>query len=248
MKPPVVLVIRKDDDFSFLLRNEGCEVLNLELIRTVPVADLTELDRTLARIEDYDGLFFTSPTAAEIFADRSKLAGYNYRGKVYVLGGRARSVLEDAGVDVIYRADANTAEELITSFDDTEFEAKRLLFVRGDKSQRTIPNRLERIASVDEVVVYETTEIQPGDDIVEIVEDRFRKREIDWVCFFSPSGVESLRRLFDPEELKRAKVAAIGETTGARAKDLLMRVDLISQRATAEDFAASLIGHIKNIE
>ncbi len=247
MKRRVVLVIRKDDRFSSLLRNEGCEVLNLELIRTVPSADLTELDKILARIEVYDGLFFTSPAAAEIFVSRSKLAGYVYRGKVYVLGERARTVLRDAGFDVMHDAEANTAWELIASFAEAEFDGKRLLFVRGDKSQRTIPNRLGRIANVDEIVVYETAEIRPGDGIVEIVKNRFRKHKIDWVCFFSPSGVESFRRLFDAEDFRSVKVAAIGETTGARAKDLLMRVDLISQRANAEDFAASLIGHIKNI-
>ncbi len=248
MKPPVVLVIRKDDRFSHVLRNEGCEVLNLELIRTIPAADLTGLDNILVRIEDYDGLFFTSPMAAEVLAERLKLAGYTYRGKVYVLGERARMALEDAGFDVIYHADANTAEELIASFAEAEFDGKRLLFVRGNKSQRTIPNLLGDIANVDEVVVYETTDIRPEDGLVDTVKRRFGQGEIDWVCFFSPSGVERFRRLFDPEDLKNTKVAAIGETTAAKAKDLQISVDLISQRATAEDFAEHLIGHIKNFE
>ena len=246
MKPPVVLVIRKDDRFSSQLRNEGFEVIDLELIRTVPASDLTGLDDILVRSDDYDGLFFTSPVAAETFAERMKLAGYSYRGKVYVLGERARAVLEDEGFEVVYRADANTAEELIASFAEAEFNGKRLLFVRGNKSQRTIPDLLGHIASVDEVVVYETKEIEPVDGIVEIVKERFRKHEIDWVCFFSPSGVESFTKLFGSVDLSDPAAAAIGETTARSAAEAGFRVEFVSPRARAGEFAAGLAAFIKN--
>ena len=58
MERRLVLVVRGDDIFSSLLRDAGCEVVNLELIRTVPVEDLSRLNALLERIDDFDGLFF----------------------------------------------------------------------------------------------------------------------------------------------------------------------------------------------
>ena len=248
MKPPVILVIRSDDPFSFLLRDGGCEVLNLELIKTAPADDLSGLHEKLARIEDYDGLFFTSPAAAEVFAERAIGTGPMFTGKIYVLGERARTVLERYDFDIIHAENANTAEDMIGSFDASEFEGKRLLFVRGDKSLRTIPELLKGKANVDEVVVYQTIELQPDEDKTWDLRERFERGEIDWICFFSPSGVESFRKLFASEVTGNVKAAAIGDTTARKAQELRLNVDFISQRATAEDFASGLIGHIKNIE
>ncbi len=248
MSRPVVLVVRGDDGFSEMLRNGGCEVLNLELIRTAPAADLSELDRILMRINEYDGLFFTSPAAAEIFVKRSKNAIQNFGGKIYVLGERAKTILENAGFRVLYRKDANTAGDLIASFDEVEFAAKKLLYVRGDKSLRTIPNLLTDKATVDEIVVYETREIRPQKNELNDVEERLTSGEIDWICFFSPSGVQSFRGLFEPKFFEYANVAAIGETTEREARQANMKVRFTSSRANVGDFAAGLAEHIKNSE
>src|SRR5437868_232841 len=126
MSKAVVLVIRGDDVFSEVLRSGGCEVLNLELVRTAPVTDFGQLEEKLAHINEYDGLFFTSPAAAEIFVGRAKLAQNVFEGKIYVLGGRAKKVLERSGLDTIHHAAANTAAELISSFDGAEFAGKKL--------------------------------------------------------------------------------------------------------------------------
>jgi uroporphyrinogen-III synthase len=248
MKPPVVLVVRRDDHFSAILRSGGCEVLNLELITTTPLEDLTALDRVSERIDDYDGLFFTSPVAAKAFVERSKAAENTFFGKVYVLGRRAKTILENAGFNVVFAEDANTAEDLIASFPEAEFAGTKLLFVRGDKSMRTIPKLLAGKAVVDEIIVYETKPLDLDDEAIGSVRKRLSDGQIEWICFFSPSAVDNFCRLFTPEILKRVKTAVIGETTGLKARDRDMRVEFISKKATAESFAAGLIGQIKNIE
>lgn len=248
MKPPVVLVVRPDDDFSALLRSNGCEVLNLELITTIPLADLAAFDEVSRRIDDYDGLFFTSPVSAKVFVERFEAAGNTFFGKMYVLGRRAKTILENAGFNVVFAEGANTAEELIGSFDEAQFAGTRLLFVRGSRSLRTIPKLLAGKAVVDEVIVYETKHAWPQERIVSSVRSRLSGGEIDWICFFSPSAVDSFCRLFTPEILKSVKAAAIGETTSLRVRERNMRVEFVSKKATAEAFAAGLIGKIKNID
>lgn len=248
MNRPTILVVRSDDSFSRFLRESGFDVLNLEMIKTAPVVDVSELAKVIDRIDEYDGIFITSPVAAELFVERLKIDAKTYSGKVYVLGERARNILHGLDLNVITSENANTARELIESFDDAAFAGKNLLFVRGDRSVRTIPRMLEGKAKVDELTVYRTVESKLDRDLTKDIKDRIGESKIEWVCFFSPSGVASFIRYFGNEDLTKIKGAAIGETTAAAARGLGVTIDFISQRATAEDFAAGLAAYIENIE
>ena len=243
-----ILVLRKNGHFSFLLRQHKFEVLNLELIRTEPLDDQSELDALLKRIANYDGLFITSPAAAKVFADRLSSGGHNFLGKVYVLGDRSKRVLKSRGLDIVFRDKADTAEELIKSFPDAEFADKTFLFIRGERSMRTIPRILGATARIDEIPVYRTIDITPDAEFVSQIRTRLRRGEIGWLCFFSPSGIKSLGRVFDLDDIRKTKIAAIGETTATAATGAGWQVDFISRRSGTDDFAESLIEHIKNIE
>ena len=241
-----ILVVRNDDRFSSLLREAGFEVINLELIETRPLEDLKPLQEKLARLSEYDGIFFTSPVAAEIFVkERNRSNGF--RGDVYVLGQRACKVLNDARLNVKTSDAANTAEELLASFDEREFAGKRFLFVRGEKSMRTVPERLVGATAVDEVVVYKTEAANLEPSTTRDLNARLVRGEINYVCFFSPSATERFKELFG-DAIDVIKVAAIGTTTADAAKRAGFGVDFISSRSNAEDFAGALIEHIKTIE
>jgi len=248
MRQTAVLVVRPDGRFSESLRENGCEVVNLELIKTEQIADLSELVETIHQIERYDGIFLTSPVAAEIFFRHLTSESRKFTGKVYALGERVKVVLARLGLNVTFSATANTAQDLIESIDQVEFAGKRLLFIRGDRSVRTIPEMLGGIALVDEVVVYKTVEISTVDNLIEDVKVRLETDEIDWACFFSPSGVDSFMARFDGEDVAKVKAAVIGETTARRANEVGLDVAFVSKNANAEDFAAGLAAFIKNIE
>lgn len=248
MRRPVVLVLRADDTFSARLREGGFEVINCELIKTEAVDDLGELQNKLADIGKFDGICFTSPAAATVFLREFHIAGHSFPRRIYVLGERTKRVFENSGINVEYNHDVNNAEELIASFDGTEFAGKRLLFVRGDKSMRTIPELLKGRAEVDEVVVYRTMENDLEAGAVNEIRRRLRSGEVGWICFFSPSAVDSFRKFFDLEDLEGVKTAAIGQTTAQRGKESGLNADFISPRAGAQDFAAGLIEYIKSID
>jgi uroporphyrinogen-III synthase len=242
MKMPLGLVVRGDDDFSRRLREDGCEVVNLRLIRTEPVEDMSGLDERLAGLDSYDGVFVTSQNAAEVFVSRLRETGRSFGGKVYVLGERSRAIAGDDGLKVEFRSEANTAEEMIDSFGTREFAGKKFLFVRGNLSRRTIPDTLGNVAKIDEVEVYRTLTAEVDEDLAGAVRGRLAGGEVDWICFFSPSGVERFAQLF---EVDAAKVAVIGKTTAAAAERAGLNVDLISPTATGEGFASSLINEIR---
>ena len=243
---PSILVIRRDDQFSSDLREAGFRILNLDLIATEPCEDLSDLDEKLSRINEYDGLFFTSPVSAAIFLERSH-SEHHFAGSVYVLGDRARSIMTEAGFDVRFSDSANTAAEMISDMGEEAFRGKKLLFVRGDKSLQAIPLALAGKADVDEVVVYETKEVWPDESTVRPVREALENSRIDWVCFFSPTGVRSFQKVFAGLSQK-VKTAAIGETTAAEMRRYNLGVDFISPRSSARAFSASLVRHINNSE
>jgi len=215
-----------------MLRGAGIEVINLELIKTEVLEDLREFENLISRLDSYDGVFFTSPVAAQVFAERVEP---RLVPTVYALGRRATGVLVKAGFAVRTIQDANTAEEMLTAFGDEQFAGKKLLFVRGERSMRTVPERLGGIAGIEEVAVYRTVETEPADDTGENVSGGA------WICFFSPSAVEAFERRFG----NAFHVAAVGETTAGRARELGFNVRLVSSRATNEVFAKELIDRLR---
>jgi uroporphyrinogen-III synthase len=244
MTQKMVLVIRGDEKFSSALRDAGLNVINLELIKTEPREDLSELRRVLAKLSRYDGIFFTSPVAAEIFV-RELNGSSGFSGTVHALGERAQSLLRAAGLSLKTNS-ADTAEELLDLIDDTQLTGKKFLFVRGERSLRVIPERLSGLADIDELIVYRTEPKAIDKASLARVKGKILEGEIDRVCFFSPSGVERFAELFG-EAAKLLTAAVIGTTTAdaARRHDLI--VDFISPRSNAEIFAYALIDHLKRI-
>ena len=241
-----ILVIRSDDEFSSALRHAGFDVINLELIETKPLEDLSELREKIVGLGEYDGVFFTSPVAAEIFV-KERNGSNGFHGNIYALGQRAQDILGAAGMKMRVPTHANTADEMLKEFGEKEFAGKRLLFVRGEKSLRTIPNSLGGIAEIDEVAVYKTEKAELNEVTVKDVGSRLTNGEIKFVCFFSPSGIDRFAELFS-DVTSNITAAAIGTTTADAASQIGINVEFISTRSNSDDFACGLIEHIKNIE
>ena len=246
-----ILVVREPDEFSRILAEANFRVINFPTIRTVPIEKLEDLDAVLVKIKHYNGLFLTSPKAAEVFLQRFREKNLEFGGKIYVLGNRTKRLFESfekENFEIVFRENANTAEELINSFESREFTGKKFLFLRGDESLRVIPELLRGVAEIDEVVVYRTVENSFDKVLIDEIAEKLRLEEIDWICFFSPSGIESFINAFGETSLEQVKIAAIGATTAKRAAEKKLKVEFISPKANAEDFARGLTNRIKEIE
>lgn len=240
-----ILVTREFDEFSRILAESAFEIINLPLIETKAIDDLKDFEAKLATIEDYDGVFLTSRHAAQIFADGLRGKNVKYRGQVYVLGSRSYEILRDANLDLVFNESANTAREMLESITAADLKNKNFLFVRGEKSLRSVPEFLAKTATVDEAVIYETREIAVGIDKLKSLREKFKKGEIAAACFFSPSGAESFIKQFGAEISHQTIIAAIGKTTADYFERRNMRVGFVSSKATATDFAVELAEHLR---
>lgn len=240
-----ILVIREFDEFSRILAEAGFRVINLPLIETRPLADLSAFEARLEKLADYDGIFLTSKNSARIVAEKLRAKNIRFGGKVYVLGTRGFEILKREKLDLVFFEQANTAREMLAKIASEDLRDRRFLFVRGERSLRTIPEFLAKIATVDEAIVYETRTLAPEIDKIEAIREKLGKKEIAAACFFSPSGAESFLEQFGAPVLHQTLIATIGTTTAEFLERRNLKVEFIAAKATAEDFAAGLVDFLE---
>lgn len=240
-----ILVIREFENFSRILTEKGFEIINLPKIEVKPLEDLSDFEGKLKQISNFDGIFLTSKNSAKVLANQLDELNITFNGKVYVLGKRSFEILKDKNLDLVFFAEANSAEEMLEKISTDELKNKHFLFIRGEKSLRTIPKFLINFGTFDETVVYQNQQISLGIDKIDEIKELFEKSEIGTVCFFSPSGAESFLEQFDKRVLENSKIAVIGKTTAQFFEEQYLRVDFIAEKATSEDFAIELIEYLK---
>lgn len=240
-----ILVIREFDAFSRILAEKGFEIINLPLIKTAPLKDLSDFEAKLENLKNYDGIFLTSRNAARIFAAKIREKKKNFGGKVYVLGKRSFDLLKTENLDLVFEKEANTAREFLEKIAPEFLKNRRFLFIRGEKSLRVVPEFLKIFnAEVDEAIVYETGKILVEADKVKSISEKIEKNEIAAACFFSPSAAESFLEQFGAEILHQTRIATIGKTTAEFLEKRNLKINFVSPKSSAEDFAAGLIEYL----
>lgn len=240
---PKILVAGKFRDFARILSESEFETIEIPLIETKPLADLSELNKKIESLANYEGIFLTSKNAAKIFVENLK--DKTFDGKIYVLGGKSREILRKKGLKVYFDESANTATEMLAGILPEELKNKRFLFIGGDKSLRVVPDYLVNLAEIDEIIVYETRQLPVEIDKIKSLRESFEKSEIRAVCFFSPSAGESFIEQFGAEVLEKTLIAVIGTTTAQFFEKRKLKVGFVSSKATAEDFASELVKFLR---
>ncbi|HEX8289024.1 MAG TPA: uroporphyrinogen-III synthase [Pyrinomonadaceae bacterium] len=241
-----ILIVREIDQFSRILSKNGFSVISCPTIKTVPLENISEFSAKLEKINDYDGIFLTSAPAAEILRQKFRESNLDFRGKIYVLGKRSFDLLKNEKFDLFFNLSANTAAELLSVIPAADLQGRHFLFVRGEKSIRVVPEFLSGIARVEELPVYRTEKVIVEIDKIKAILKMLKKSEIICACFFSPSGAESFLEQFGEDVLHQTYIATIGKTTAVFFEKRNIKVDFISGKASAENFAIELSKYLKN--
>ena len=129
--------------------------------------------------------------------------------------------------------DAGTAADLVDQIADAEPETP-LLFLCGNRRRDDLPDGL-RDAGIpfEELVVYETRARSdlslppPGDET--------------WLAFFSPSGLEAVRRA-DTGPLDEYRCAAIGPTTASALEEEGLTPEAVASEPSPEGLVDAILG------
>ena len=169
-----------------------------------------------------DNLIFTSQNAVRSFLTHPQFEENKsdlQSKKVFCVGVKSKTILTDAGFEVIAYADyASDLTEIICLI----YANESYTFFSGNLRKETLPLALKNTGiEFNEIEVYET-QLKPHKI----------KEAIDAILFFSPSGVESYLK---DNPIKKELCFCIGETTAEALENKHIKNIIIAEHPSVEN-------------
>jgi uroporphyrinogen III methyltransferase/synthase len=237
-----IVVTRDADgnaDFAVKIINRGGNPIEFATIRIKPLTHKNEFVRSLAKINSYDWIIFTSGNGVEIFFDALQGLGKDGRvfgsAKIAAIGDKTAAKLNEYGIKADFVPNVFTSEQLgrqLPGF--TNLQNKKILLLRSELASNELVELLSQAgAKVDNVYVY-TAEQEKGDS--SWFTEEISKGTIDWLTFTSPSSVDGFFGRIHKGIINKSKVrtASIGPVTTERLKQLGVSVDVTATEHTVD--------------
>jgi len=237
-----------DNSFENAVNSFGASACFIPVIEIKPINDSSLLDEKLSLINDYDGIFFTSSNAVKYFFERLSSSGKKFSGKIFTVGSKTKASVESFGYKVYFAPQVFSSEELADSIDKNEIKGGKYLFPCGNLSSNVLKEKLGLIASIDEVIIYQTVLPETAGEMVREIKNKLEKGEIDCISFFSPSSVENFLKIFPGFKQNNIRIAVIGGTTLKSVKDSGLKADIIPEKSTAESLANAIADYFNKAD
>ena len=188
------------------------------------------VDASIARLDEYDGVIFTSANAVTALCGRLEALGHAPQAlrkvpQLAAIGPATAKELVRLGLRADVVAEEHRAEGLFDALLLRGVRGKRFLLPCAEQARDILPDALaEAGALVDVVTAYRTVAVPGAPGAIE----RLRSGEIDVITFASPSAVENFVAL-TPDAVAAvslARVAVIGPITREACERLGVRVDI----------------------
>ena len=227
-----------------LLEQLGAEPIELPTIRIEPLADFTELDGVLARLADFRWVFFASSNAVDQVFARLEHHHQDSRAlgsvKVGAIGPATAEALLRRGIAADFVPTRPISEVVVQELSSLEWTGVPVLLPGADIGRDALAQGLSGFgARVERVAAYRTV---PATGMAGRAQDALRQG-IDIVTFTSSSTVRNLMGLLNGDKgaLERSKIACIGPTTEATARELGLRVDMVASQHTVDGLVDTLV-------
>ena len=225
-------------DFDGVLQKNGIAVLHIPLIAIVPPLSWEATDDALGRLQDFDGILFTSRNAVNAFFTRTEKTGADVSSlPLFAVGPRTAEAItaRRRRADVV---SGGGAEELAVKLGD--LRNKTFLQPASDIARPELADAVK--AGGGEVcllTVYRT--LPAAEKEIERLRALVRRNEVQCAAFFSPSAVRQFAAALADDELSSICIAAIGATTAQQIRTSGLRVDIVADRPTADGLAEAII-------
>ncbi|GAB6165599.1 uroporphyrinogen-III C-methyltransferase [Thermostilla marina] len=219
-----ILVTRprhQSDDLIAAFEDLGAWVFEQPAIDVVPPPDWAPVDETVAHIDRFDWLVFSSANGVNYFLGRLLEIGRDVRClaglRIAAIGPGTAAALERFGLHADLVPATYRAENLAQAVADRQGRRGRALLVRASRGRDTLPTMLSSAGlEVEQVVAYQSVDVTAADpEVLRLLE----LGAIDWVTVTSSAIARSLVRLFG-ERLRGTRLAAISPLTGEVLREL----------------------------
>lgn len=215
----VTRLLRDDSLIRKWAAEKNITLIEKSFIETVAVAGLT--------IPKTDWIFFSSPQSVKLYFGHYKLAAKKVAALSHGTAAELSSL--DLKVDFI-GSDKKTTKEIGHDFFKQINSTETVLFPLSDISKKNISSQT-KTENVIELITYKTA----------LVNEKLK--DIPGIILFtSPSNVDGFL-LSNNFELG-TQILAIGETTGARLRELGMKDILVSKSTNEKELVKALRGLI----
>ncbi len=200
-------------------------IVHRPMVKCVGLEDCSQLDRALDQLETFDWLTFTSANGAKYFFERLKQKGLDTRAiasmKVAAIGKTTAKRLTAFGVLADLVPSRESSAGLLEEFGAIDMKGKKVLLPQAKVASAELPEGLAGLgATVEEIAVYETVEIEPAD--VDL-------KHIDKILFTSGSTAQAFVKKFG-QVPAHIKAYCLGEPTQASAKKHGIDAEILPQR------------------
>lgn len=226
-------------ELSDLLREAGCDPVEVPSIAIVPCEDWTALDTALNRLETYHWLIVTSRNAVDALFTRVYSLGRELPGSLRwaAIGPGTAAALAAHGVRDPWTPSRYLSDALATDLPVRPGE--RVLRLRAEAAAEIAHRLRARGAVVDEIVTYRTIEAPP--ESIPLLQ-RAWAGGIDAVVLTSASaarGFVALARAAGcADDLSTLAVIAIGPVTAQAAVTEGLRVEMVADEHSIAGIAA----------
>jgi uroporphyrinogen-III synthase len=239
------------DDICRRLAAAGAVPLVIPMIRFSPLADASELDAAIARLETYRWLVFASANGVEFFMKRVAAIRPSRPSpgapRVAAVGPGTAAAAERHGISVDFVPRVHTAAALAEGLIGREkagLAGAAVLMPRALEGREDAAALLRQSgARVDDVPAYRTepfaasaADLDPLDAGVDAILFSSSSAVSAWCD--QAAGEQRMR-----EAARRALIACIGPTTAATARDRGLRVAVEASAHTAEGLVEALGRH-----
>ncbi|MHC4168171.1 MAG: uroporphyrinogen-III C-methyltransferase, partial [Planctomycetota bacterium] len=188
-------------------------IVHRPMVKCVGLEDCSRLDQALERLDAFDWLIFTSANGAKYFFERLRHKGLDARAlssmKIAAIGKTTAQRLTAFGIvaDLVPETESSTG--LLERFGDLEVKGKKMLLPQAKVASGELSGGLSELgATVEQIAVYQTVEIEPADVDLE---------HIDKILFTSGSTAQAFVKKFG-QVPPHIKAYCLGKPTQASAK------------------------------
>ena len=233
--------------FLSALSEMGAECLEFPTIKVIPPESWEGLDRGIGNTETYHWLIFTSVNGVKYFFDRLETLNRDVRDlkgvKIAAIGPATAEAVKSKGLRIDLIPEEYRAESVVEAFRKEGIQGKRVLLPRALEAREVLPQELEKLGAVVDVVeAYRT--VKPEEDR-EAVMALLRQGDIHMVTFTSSSTVSNFMDMFQGvpvlEWMEKTAVACIGPVTAKRAEDQGLKVSLVAPEYTIPSFTRAIV-------
>lgn len=236
-----------NDEFESVLISYGAVVECFPAIKITCIENNQALDRELSRVNDFDGIFFTSANGVKHFFERAKTLGVLYNNRIYAVGEKTGLMIKKYGYIPSFIPENFSSDSLIEELKSDEIKNKIFLFPKGNLSPDNIKNKLQDYSTVKEVIVYKTECPEYNKQHTDWIKNIIISGGLDCITFFSPSAVQNFYGILGKIDIKNTDIAVIGKTTMNKTLEYGVEVSIIPDKSTSENLAKAIVEYYEKM-